>query len=106
MRRLVATLLVEEASRRARRLGRSRRDFLNAAAGTATAFMVLDTAHGLDGWGHAALLPVRQEHWDDPVGGRELLRASHFVMDVQTHYGPRTRREFLAFLRHELRLLG
>jgi hypothetical protein len=84
--RLAARLLADEADRRARRLGVSRRDFLRSAAGTATAFMVLNTVHGLDHWGDAAVLPVRREHCDDPEGGRERLRARFFVMDVQTHH--------------------
>ena len=84
--RLAAKLLREEADRRARRLGLSRRDFLRTAAGTATAFMVLNTVHGLEGWGDAAVMPVRKEHCDDPAGGHELLRAEYFVMDVQTHH--------------------
>src|SRR5437879_4627175 len=83
---LAAKLLRVEADWRARRLGVSRRDFLRTAAGTATAFMVLNTVHGLDGWGDAAVMPVRVEHCDDPAGGRALLGAEYFVMDVQTHH--------------------
>ncbi len=84
--RLAARLLAEEAGRRARRLGVSRRDFLRTAAGTATAFMVLNTVHGLDQWGDAAVLPVRREHCNDLAAGHELLEARPFVMDVQTHH--------------------
>ncbi|HJQ84355.1 MAG TPA: amidohydrolase family protein [Candidatus Binatia bacterium] len=84
--RLAATLLAEQAGRRARRHGLSRRDFLRTAAGTATAFMVLNTVHGLDQWGDAAVLPVKAEHCDDLAGEHERLRARYFVMDVQTHH--------------------
>jgi len=84
--RLAARLLAEEADARARRLGLSRRDFLRTAAGTATAFMVLNTVHGLDRSGDAAVLPVRREHCDDPAAGRELFEAEYFVLDVQTHH--------------------
>ena len=56
--RLAARLLDEEVARRARRLGLTRGEFLCTAAGTATAFMVLNQVHGLDQWGDAAVLPV------------------------------------------------
>src|SRR5207237_8733738 len=81
--RAAARLLGEEADWRARRLGMARRDFLRTAAGTATAFMVLNTVHGLDQWGDAAVLPVRREHCDDLGAGHERLKARYFVMDVQ-----------------------
>jgi predicted TIM-barrel fold metal-dependent hydrolase len=81
-----AQLVAEETSRRARRLGLSRRAFLQTAAGTATAFMVLNRAHGLDAWGDNAALPVRRVHCDDLDAGRELLDRRMFVMDVQTHH--------------------
>ena len=63
--RLAARLLDEEVGHRARRLGLTRGEFLRTAAGTATAFMVLNRVHGLDQWGDAAVLPVKREHCDD-----------------------------------------
>jgi predicted TIM-barrel fold metal-dependent hydrolase len=84
--RAAATLLVEEADRRAKRLGMSRRAFLRTAAGTATAYMVLNTVHGLDQTGLAAPLPVTPEQCDDPEAARELFKADYFVMDVQLHH--------------------
>jgi predicted TIM-barrel fold metal-dependent hydrolase len=83
---LTAHLVGEETARRARRLGMSRRAFLETAAGTATAFMVLNQVHGLDAWGDNAALPVRKVHCDDLDAGRELLDRRMFVMDVQTHH--------------------
>jgi predicted TIM-barrel fold metal-dependent hydrolase len=83
---LTAHLVAEETARRARRLGMSRRAFLETAAGTATAFMVLNRVHGLDAWGDNAALPVRKVHCDDLDAGRELLDRKMFVMDVQTHH--------------------
>jgi uncharacterized protein len=83
---LTAHLVAEETARRARRLGMSRRAFLQTAAGTATAFMVLNRVHGVDAWGENAALPVRRVHCDDLDAGRELLDRKMFVMDVQTHH--------------------
>ena len=84
--RAAAALLAEEADRRARRLGMSRRAFLRTAAGTATAYMVLNTVHGLDQTGDAAPLPVTAEQCDDPEAARSLFTADYFVMDVQLHH--------------------
>ena len=84
--RAAAALLLEEADRRAKRLGMSRRAFLRTAAGTATAYMVLNTVHGLDQTGDAAPLPVTPEQCDDPEAARSLFEADYFVMDVQLHH--------------------
>jgi predicted TIM-barrel fold metal-dependent hydrolase len=84
--RLAARLFAEESARRAKRLGMSRRQFLRSAAGTATAFMVLNKAHGLDQTGDAAPLPVTREQCDDPIAARGLFDAEYFVMDVQLHH--------------------
>jgi hypothetical protein len=84
--RAAARLLAEEAERRARRLGITRREFLRTAAGTATAFWVLNTVHGLPQQGGAAPLPVTPEQCDDPEAAGELFAADYFVMDVQLHH--------------------
>ena len=84
--RAAAALLVEEADKRAKRLGMSRRAFLRTAAGTATAYMVLNTVHGLDQTGAAAPLPVTPEQCDDPAAARTIFDADYFVMDVQLHH--------------------
>src|SRR5262245_55369335 len=99
--RLAARLFVEEADRRAKRLGWSRRQFLRSAAGTATAFMVLNKAHGLDQSGDAAPLPVTPEQCDDPIAAQGLFDADYFVMDVQLHHVDleRFNTAALAFLR-------
>jgi hypothetical protein len=101
LQRAAAALLVEEADRRAKRLGLSRRAFLRTAAGTATAYMVLNTVHGLDQTGDAAPLPVTPEQCDDPAAGRTLFSAEYFVMDVQLHHVDveRFNNPVLAFLR-------
>jgi len=84
--RHAARLLVEEAERRAKRVGMSRADFLRSAAGTMTAFAVLNQVHGLDAWGDDAVLPVRREACADPSVAARFLRDRYFVMDVQLHH--------------------
>jgi hypothetical protein len=81
-----ARLLVDEATRRAKKLGISRAEFLRSAAGTVTAFMVLNRVHGLDAWGDDAVLPVRAEACADPAAAAHFLRDRWFVMDVQLHH--------------------
>jgi uncharacterized protein len=82
----VAKMLFEEADKRAKKLGMSRRAFLRTAAGTATAYMVLNHVHGLDSTGDAAILPVTKEQCDDPEAAREIFKKEYFVMDVQLHH--------------------
>jgi len=60
----------------------TRAEFLRTAAGTATAFWVLNLVHGLDQWGDAAALPVNP----DLGAACELLDRHLFVMDVQLHH--------------------
>lgn len=84
--RAAARLLAEEAERRARRLGMTRREFLRTSAGTATAFWVLGVVNGLPTSGDAAPLPVTAEQCDDPAAAAELFAADYFVMDVQLHH--------------------
>ena len=76
----------EGPSTTARRVGLTRGEFLRTAAGTATAFMVLNRLHGAESWGSNAALPVRKVHCEDVAAGRELLDRKMFVMDVQTHH--------------------
>src|SRR5262245_55817160 len=84
--RLAEQLVAEETARTARRLGLTRGEFLRTAAGTATAFMVLNRLHGAESWGSEAALPVQKVHCEDLAAGRELLDHDFFVMDVQTHH--------------------
>ncbi len=84
--RAAAKLYVAESEQRARRLGITRREFMQTAAGTATAFMVLNTVHGLPSHASEAVLPVTAEQCDDPEAARELFSARPFVVDVQLHH--------------------
>jgi predicted TIM-barrel fold metal-dependent hydrolase len=84
--RLAERLVAEETARTARRVGLTRGEFLRTAAGTATAFMVLNRLHGAESWGAEAALPVQKVHCEDLAAGRELLDRDMFVMDVQTHH--------------------
>ena len=76
----------EEAARRARRLGMSRREFVRSAAGTALAFMVLSQVFGAPTHAAARPMRVKKEHCDDPELARELFEQEFFVMDVQLHH--------------------
>ena len=85
--RLAGKLIAEEAAVRAKRHGMTRGQFLRTAAGTMTAFMVMNKVYGLDQEGLAASLPVKKVHCDDLDAAREVLdRKKTFVMDVQQHH--------------------
>ena len=96
-------LIRDEADAQAKRHGMTRAQFLRTAAGTATAFWVLNKVNGLAQTGEAAVLPVGRSACVDLDAGRELLDRSMFVMDVQTHHAdtarfPGTNFCFLRFL--------
>ena len=84
--RKVIRLLDDEADKRAKRLGLTRRDFLRTAAGTATAYMVMNQVHGLANAGDSSVLPVTMEQTVDPEAAAGLFDADYFVMDVQLHH--------------------
>lgn len=85
--RVTEKLIAEEADANAKRHGMTRAQFLRTAAGTATAFWVLNKVNGLAQTGEAAVLPVSRAQCVDLDAGRELLdRRSTFVMDVQMHH--------------------
>jgi len=86
LQRAAERLYVRESAERARRLGMTRREFMRSAAGTATAFWVLNTVHGLPSHAAEAVLPVTPEQCDDPEAARELFAFEPFVMDVQLHH--------------------
>ena len=84
--RLTEKLIAAEADVQAKRHGMTRAQFLRTAAGTATAFWILNEVNGLPQSGEAAVLPVSRASCVDLDAGRELLDRSMFVMDVQTHH--------------------
>ena len=84
--RLVAKLIEEETTARAKRHGMTRAAFLRTAAATATAFMVLNKVYGIDQTGDAAAMPVKRQHCDDLDAARERLDTDEFIMDVQQHH--------------------
>lgn len=101
--RVTERLIREEADLQAKRHGMTRAQFLRTAAGTASAFWVLNRVNGLAQTGEAAVLPVGRAACVDLDAGRELLDRSTFVMDVQTHHAdtarfPGTNFCFLRFL--------
>ena len=88
-RQRAAARLHRRGGRRAarKRHGMTRREFLRTAAGTATAYMVLNTVHGLDRAATPPSCPSTQGAVRRPGAARELLRqAEYFVMDVQLHH--------------------
>lgn len=89
--RVTEQLICEEADRQAKRHGMTRAQFLRTAAGTATAFWILNKVNGLAQTGEAAVLPVSRAQCVDLDAGRELLDRSMFVMDVQTHHADTAR---------------
>jgi predicted TIM-barrel fold metal-dependent hydrolase len=86
LQRAAEKLYVEESAKRAKRLGLTRREFMKTAAGTATAFLVLNRIHGLSAHASEAVLPVTAEQCDDPEAAGELFASKPFVMDVQLHH--------------------
>jgi hypothetical protein len=101
--RLTEKLIAEEADAQAKRHGMTRAQFLRTAAGTATAFWVLNKVNGLAQSGEASAMPISRAQCVDLDAGRELLDRSMFVMDVQTHHAdtvrfPGTTFCFLRFL--------
>jgi hypothetical protein len=85
--RVTAKLIAEEADAQAKRHGMTRAQFLRTAAGTATAFWILNKVNGLPQSGEAAVMPVSRQQCEDLDAARELLdRRATFIMDVQTHH--------------------
>jgi len=84
--RLTAKLIAEEADVQAKRHGMTRGQFLRTAAGTATAFWILNKVNGLPQSGEASAMPINRAQCVDLDAGRELLDQPMFVMDVQTHH--------------------
>lgn len=89
--RLTEKLITEEADAQAKRHGMTRAQFLRTAAGTATAFWVLNKVNGLAQSGEASAMPISRAQCVDLDAGRELLDRSMFVMDVQTHHADTAR---------------
>lgn len=74
------------AAERARKLGWSRRRFLQSTCGTATALMALNLVHGCGDGGEGGGFAVDDCATRDPQAARELFRADYFVVDAQTHH--------------------
>jgi predicted TIM-barrel fold metal-dependent hydrolase len=78
-------LALEAATRNARRLGRSRRDFLMSSCGAATTLLAMNTAACSNG--------QRGGHYDlpteaalDPAAADSALAGNDFIFDVQGHF--------------------
>jgi hypothetical protein len=85
--KLIAQLVREMADERARKLGWSRRRFLQSAAGTATALVAINIASGCGSSDPVTGgFAVDDCATRDPAAARELFKSDYFIVDVQTHH--------------------
>jgi hypothetical protein len=83
--RYAKRLALEAATRHARGLGLSRREFLVSAAGAATALLAMNKAYGAAG-NAGGLFALAPETAKDPSAAREALGGGEFIFDVQGHF--------------------
>ena len=83
--RLANETAMREATRHARGLGMSRREFMVSAAGTATTLLAMNAAYAAAGnaGGSFALAPQAAK---DPELARAQLGSGEFIFDVQGHF--------------------
>ena len=77
--RRVAALLDDDARRKARRLGVSRRDFLASSAGMASAFLALNTVFG-------PFFEIDPVEAIESAAADERKPSGQFIFDIQTHH--------------------
>src|SRR4030095_16926513 len=82
----VERLINEMASERARKLGWSRRRFLESSAGMATALMALNIVSGCTESGSDGGFQLNDCATRDPDAAREALSAEYFIVDVPQHH--------------------
>ena len=85
MHRLANETAMREATRHARGLGLSRREFLVSAAGTATTLLAMNAAYAAAGNVGGAFMLTHQAA-KDPVLARAELGGRDFIFDVQGHF--------------------
>src|SRR4029453_8324940 len=76
---------MREATRHARGLGLSRREFLVSAAGTATALLAMNAAYAAAG-NTAGFFAIAAEAAKDPQFAQAQLKLRGFIFDVQGHF--------------------
>ncbi|MBM4267638.1 MAG: amidohydrolase [Deltaproteobacteria bacterium] len=85
--RKLGELVREMADERARKLGMSRRSFLQTSAGMATALMAINIVNGCGSSDPVTGgFAVDDCATRDPAAARELFESDYFIMDVQTHH--------------------
>ena len=85
MHRLANETAMREATRHARGLGLSRREFLVSAAGTATTLLAMNAAYAAAGNVGGAFM-LTHHAAKDPVLARAELGGRDFIFDVQGHF--------------------
>jgi len=85
MHRLANETAMREATRHARGLGLSRREFLVSAAGTATTLLALNAAYAAAGNVGGAFM-LTHHAAKDPMLARAELGGRDFIFDVQGHF--------------------
>ena len=76
---------MREATRHARGLGLSRREFLVSAAGTATALLAMNAAYAAAG-NRGGFFAIAAEAAKDPQLAQAQLKRGGFIFDVQGHF--------------------
>jgi predicted TIM-barrel fold metal-dependent hydrolase len=83
--RLANETAMREATRHARGLGLSRREFLVSAAGTATALIAMNAAYAASG-NIGGFFAIAAEAAKDPQLAQAQLKRGGFIFDVQGHF--------------------
>ena len=85
--KLIEGLVRQMADERAKKLGVSRRQFLQSSAGMATALSAINIVHGCGtGGGGAGGFAVEPCSTEDPTAANELFSSEFFILDSQTHH--------------------
>src|SRR5580765_249076 len=85
MHRLANETAMRDATRHARGLGLSRREFLVSAAGTATALLAMNAAYAAAG-NTGGSFAIAAASAKDPQLAQAQLRRGGFIFDVQGHF--------------------
>jgi predicted TIM-barrel fold metal-dependent hydrolase len=94
---LANEIAMRDATRHARGLGMSRRQFLVSASGTATALLAMNAAYAMAG-NVGGSFTLAQAAAKDPEVARAQLGRRDFVFDVQGHFvDPKRAKGFLGF---------
>src|SRR5215510_672877 len=94
---LANEVAMRNATRHARGLGMSRREFLVSASGTATALLAMNAAYAMAGNVGGSFV-LAQAAAKDPALAQAQLGRREFIFDVQGHFvDPKRAKGFLGF---------